>query len=80
MSSSSARRSTATAWSSTSAAPTFQGRNTTTEFLAFAIFERMATAITAGQLGEQARGLTALRVTLHESHVAWAAYEGELPR
>jgi 6-pyruvoyltetrahydropterin/6-carboxytetrahydropterin synthase len=60
--------------------PTFQGRNTTTEFLAFAIFERMATAITAGQLGEQARGLTALRVTLHESHVAWAAYEGELPR
>jgi len=58
--------------------PTFRGRNTTTEFLAFAIFERMAAAIGAGDLGEQADGLTALRITLHESHVAWAAYEGPL--
>jgi len=58
--------------------PTFRGRNTTTEFLAFAIFERMAAAIGAGDLGEQAEGLAALRITLHESHVAWAAYEGPL--
>jgi 6-pyruvoyl-tetrahydropterin synthase len=56
----------------------FRGRNTTTEFLAHAIFERMAAEIGAGALGEQAAGLAALRVTLHESHVAWAAYEGSL--
>lgn len=58
--------------------PTFSGRNTTTEFLAYAIFERMAAEIGAGALGEQAARLTALRITLHESHVAWAAYEGRL--
>jgi 6-pyruvoyl-tetrahydropterin synthase len=56
----------------------FRGRNTTTEFLAYAIFERVAAEIGAGALGEQAAGLAALRVTLHESHVAWAAYEGPL--
>ena len=60
--------------------PLFRGRNTTTEFLAFVIHERMAAKITAGELGPHARGLTSLRVTLHESHVAWAAYEGALER
>jgi 6-pyruvoyl-tetrahydropterin synthase len=60
--------------------PAFRGKNTTTEFLAFVIFERMAARIEAGDFGPHARGLSALRVTLHESHVAWAAYEGALPR
>jgi 6-pyruvoyl-tetrahydropterin synthase len=60
--------------------PAFRGKNTTTEFLAFVIYERMAAKVAAGDLGPHARGLTALRVTLHESHVAWAAYEGALPR
>ncbi len=60
--------------------PTLRGRNTTTEFLAFVIHERMAAKIAAGELGPHARGLTSLRVTLHESHIAWAAYEGALPR
>ncbi len=60
--------------------PPFAGRNTTTEFLARAIFDRVAARIAAGELGADARagGLAALRVTLHESHVAWAAYEGPL--
>jgi 6-pyruvoyl-tetrahydropterin synthase len=58
--------------------PAFAGRNTTTEFLAFVIFERMAETIRGGGLGASARRLAALRVTLHESHVAWAAYEGAL--
>jgi len=58
----------------------FRGKNTTTEFLAFTIFERMASKVAAGELGAHANGLTGLRVTLHESHVAWAAYEGALPR
>jgi 6-pyruvoyltetrahydropterin/6-carboxytetrahydropterin synthase len=60
--------------------PVFRGQNTTTEFLAFVIYERLAAKVAAGDLGPHARGLTALRVTLHESHVAWAAYEGALPR
>jgi 6-pyruvoyl-tetrahydropterin synthase len=54
-------------------------RNTTTEFLAREVFDRVAQRIASGQLGDSARGLTALRVTLHESHVAWGAYEGALP-
>ena len=58
--------------------PEFQGKNTTTEFLAREIFARMHDAIRAGELGAQAQGLTALRVTLNESHIAWATYEAEL--
>ena len=57
----------------------FTGRNTTTEFLARAIFDRVTTRIAAGELGQHAKGLSQLKVTLHESHVAWAAYEGALP-
>jgi 6-pyruvoyl-tetrahydropterin synthase len=56
----------------------FAGKNTTTEFLARVIFERMAARIAAGDLGPGAAGLTHLRVTLAESHLAWAAYEGPL--
>jgi 6-pyruvoyltetrahydropterin/6-carboxytetrahydropterin synthase len=44
-----------------------------------AIFDRIAIRIEDGQLGVHATDLTAMRVTLHESHVAWAAYEGPLP-
>ena len=58
--------------------PAFEGRNTTTEFLARLIFERIAAEIEAGALGDGAHGLTALRVTLHESHVASASYDGAL--
>jgi 6-pyruvoyltetrahydropterin/6-carboxytetrahydropterin synthase len=56
----------------------FKGRNTSTEFMAHIIFERLAEEIRKGTLGHSARQLTSMRVTLHESHVAWAAYEGEL--
>ncbi len=57
----------------------FTGRNTTTEFLARVVFDRVAACIARGELGPNARGLSALKVSLHESHVAWAAYEGVLP-
>ncbi len=57
----------------------FAGKNTTTEFLARAIFDRIAAYIAEGRLGESARGLASMRVTLHESHVAWACYDGTLP-
>jgi len=60
------------------AEPDLAGRNTTTEFLARLIFERLAARIRSGQLGAAARGLQSLRVTLHESHIAWAGDEAAL--
>ncbi|MGE0360889.1 MAG: 6-pyruvoyl tetrahydropterin synthase family protein [Vicinamibacterales bacterium] len=59
--------------------PEFAGRNTTTEFLAKVIFDRVAARLVAGDLGAGARGIAAMKVTLGESHVAWAAYEGPVP-
>lgn len=56
--------------------PAFAGRNTTTEFLAKEIFDRLLAAIRDGRLGAAASGLTSMCVTLHESHVAWASYDG----
>ena len=56
--------------------PEFAGKNTTTEFLARAIFDAMVAAIGQGDVGPGAGGVESLRVTLHESHVAWAAFEG----
>ncbi len=58
--------------------PAFAGMNTSTEVVARAIADRLAGRIHAGALGAGARGLSALVVTLHESHVAWASYEREL--
>ncbi len=60
------------------AEPDLAGRNTTTEALARIIFERLAARIRSGQLGSGALGLQSLCVTLHESHVAWAAFEAPL--
>ena len=56
--------------------PAFTGRNTTTEFLAHEIFERVVAAIDCGELGSGASGVDSLRVTLHESHVASASFTG----
>ena len=58
--------------------PEFAGQNTTTEFLARTIFDRLLVAIGDGRLGDGARGLQRLRVTLGESHVAWASFEGSV--
>jgi 6-pyruvoyl-tetrahydropterin synthase len=58
--------------------PAFGGRNTTTEFLARVVFDGIAAAVRRGDLGPDAGGLESLRVTLHESHVAWASFDGPL--
>ena len=58
--------------------PAFVGQNTTTEFLARVIFDRVAQAVRDGTLGDGARGVTSICVTLHESHVAWGSYEGQV--
>jgi 6-pyruvoyl-tetrahydropterin synthase len=56
----------------------FAGMNTTTEALARVIADRLADRALAGALGDGARELDGLVVTLHESHVAWASYERTL--
>jgi 6-pyruvoyl-tetrahydropterin synthase len=56
----------------------FAGMNTTTEALARAIADRLADRVHTGALGDGARGIDGLTVTLHESHVAWASYERPL--
>jgi len=57
----------------------FDGRRSTTEVLARHVFDRMAEEIAAGRLGEDARAISRLRVTLGESHVASAWFEAALP-
>jgi 6-pyruvoyl-tetrahydropterin synthase len=58
--------------------PEFAGLNTSTEFLAKVIADRLADRVHSGALGEGARGLSGVSVTLHESHIAWASYERDL--
>ncbi len=58
--------------------PEFAGRNTTTEFLTRYVFDRLAAAARAGSLGRDGRELAAIRITISESHVARAWYEGPL--
>jgi 6-pyruvoyl-tetrahydropterin synthase len=58
--------------------PAFAGRNTSTELLAQVIADRLAARIQDGALGDGARGLSGIAVTLHESHIAWASYERAL--
>ena len=59
--------------------PEFAGQNTTTEVLARAICERARERIADGALGEEAKAaLESIKVTLHESHLAWASYETKL--
>jgi 6-pyruvoyl-tetrahydropterin synthase len=58
--------------------PAFANMNTSTEALARVVADRLADRIGAGALGETARELDGLVVTLHESHIAWASYERTL--
>jgi 6-pyruvoyl-tetrahydropterin synthase len=58
--------------------PAFAGRNTTTEFLTQHVFDRLAEAARSGKLGRDGKELTAIRVTVSESHVARAWYEAPL--
>jgi 6-pyruvoyl-tetrahydropterin synthase len=56
----------------------FAGVNTSTEALAQVIADRLAERVRSGALGDAARGLAGIAVTLHESHIAWASYERPL--
>ncbi len=58
--------------------PEFAGQNTTTEFLARTIFDRITAAVRTGKLGPGAFGIETVKVTLAESHIASGTYEGRL--
>jgi 6-pyruvoyltetrahydropterin/6-carboxytetrahydropterin synthase len=58
--------------------PAFAGRNTTTEFLARVVFDNIVAAIRRGDVGPDARAVEHVRVTLHESHVASASFDGRV--
>lgn len=58
--------------------PAFAGRNTTTEFLARVVFDGLVAAMRRGDLGPGAAAVEQIRVTLHESHIAAASFEGRV--
>ncbi len=66
------------AYQNLDAIPEFDGKLTTTEFLARHIFDRIAAAARDGGPGEDGKGLTKIRVTLHETDLARAAFEGPI--
>ena len=57
---------------------TFTDRNTTTEFLARHVFDRLVAAIRSGELGDNGRAIESIKVTLHESHIASGGYDGRV--
>jgi 6-pyruvoyl-tetrahydropterin synthase len=58
--------------------PALAGQNTTTEFMAHHIWQRLRDALRAGAMGDGGRAVSGLKVLLRESPLAWAAYEGEI--
>ena len=60
--------------------PELAGKNTTTEFMAKLIFDRLAASLKRGELGVGSDGVQALEVVLRESHVAFASYDGPIER
>jgi 6-pyruvoyl-tetrahydropterin synthase len=62
------------------ALPQFKGMQTTTETLSRYVFDKMSAALRKGALGEESNGVSRIRVTLHESHVARAWFEGPIDR
>ncbi len=58
--------------------PAFKGRRSTTEAVAKWVFDQIVAAIKAGKLGKEASGISQVKITLHESHVARASFEGKV--
>jgi 6-pyruvoyl-tetrahydropterin synthase len=64
------------AYQNLDALPQFKGKLTTTEFLCKYVFDALHTAAREGALGADGKGLTKIRVTLSETDLARATYEG----
>ncbi len=58
--------------------PDFKTERSTTEVLCRWIFDKLRDEIAAGRLGEDAKAVNRMRITLNESHVARAWYEASL--
>ncbi len=58
--------------------PSLSGTNTTTEVLARVVFDRIVAAMRDNRLGTGGRAIESIRVTLGESHVAWASFDGRV--
>jgi 6-pyruvoyltetrahydropterin/6-carboxytetrahydropterin synthase len=58
--------------------PELAGRNSTTEVLARIVFDRLVAAIRRGDLGPGGDRIQQIRVTLHESHIASASFQGHV--
>lgn len=58
--------------------PSLAGQNTTTEVLSRVVFDRIVAAIGRNELGPGGRAVESIRVTLGESHIAWASFEGRV--
>lgn len=58
--------------------PQFKGKLTTTEFLCKYVFDRIAKAAATGALGGDGQSLSRIRVTLSETDLARAGYEGPI--
>ncbi|HET6390558.1 6-carboxytetrahydropterin synthase [Hyphomicrobium sp.] len=58
--------------------PQFKGTLTTTEFLCKYVFDAIAEAATSGALGEDGKTLAKIRVTLSETDLARASFEGPI--
>ncbi len=58
--------------------PQLAGQNTTTEYMAWHIFNLLAEALRAGVMGDGGKAVTGMKILLRESPVAWAAYEGSV--
>jgi 6-pyruvoyl-tetrahydropterin synthase len=64
------------AYQNLDALPQFKGVLTTTEFLCRHVFDAMVAAAKSGALGADGHGLDRVRVTLHETDLARASFEG----
>jgi 6-pyruvoyl-tetrahydropterin synthase len=58
--------------------PQFKGQLTTTEFLCKYVFDRIVGATASGKLGVEGKTLSRIRVTLSETDLARASYEGPI--
>jgi 6-pyruvoyl-tetrahydropterin synthase len=66
------------AYQNLDALPQFKGILTTTEFLCRHVFDAIANAALSGALGEDGKSLSRIRVTLSETDLARATFEGPL--
>ena len=59
--------------------PSFKGKRSTTEAIARWVFDQVTRELREGKFGAHSEGISRVKVTLHESHIARASYEADVP-